>query len=79
MDPYDSRERRMIKLKDLLFEEIKPLNKGEIAKLKKKLKAPVVRDPKKRGQVIPPKLSDREKHHVIFVMLKKTRDKNLKK
>ena len=79
MDPYDSRERRMIKLKDLLFEEIKPLSKGEIAKLKKKLKAPVVRDPKKRGQVIPPKLSDREKHHVIFVMLKKTRDKNLKK
>ena len=69
----------MIKLKDLLFEEIKPLSKGEIAKLKKKLKAPVVRDPKKRGQVIPPKLSDREKHHIIFVMLKKTRDKNAKK
>ena len=69
----------MLYLKDLLFEEVKPLSKGEIAKLKKKLKAPEVRDPKKGGQIIPPKLSDREKHHVIFVMLKKTRDKNLKK
>jgi hypothetical protein len=29
--------------------------------------------------VIPPKLSDREKNHIIFVMLKKTRDKNAKK
>ena len=36
----------MLYLKDLLT-EVKPLSKGEIAKLKKKLKAPVLRDPKK--------------------------------
>ena len=74
----------MIKLKDLLFEQWtkrmgKPLSKSEISVLKKKLKAPVPRDPKKGGAVIPPKLSDREKHHIIFVMMKKTRDKNVKK
>ena len=74
----------MIKLKDLLFEQWtkrmgKPLSKSEISALKKKIKAPVPRDPKKGGAVIPPKLSDREKHHIIFVMLKKTRDKNAKK
>ena len=71
----------MIKLKDLLFEEMKPLSKSEIDKLEKKLKlhkdSPVRKG--SRGQIVPPKLSDREKHHVIFVMLKKTRDKNLKK
>ena len=73
----------MIKLKDLLFEKKedlsqwdsklmgKPLSKGEIVKLKKKLKAPEVRDPKKGSLVIPPKLSDRESHHIIYVMLKK--------
>jgi len=71
----------MIKLKDLLFEEMKPLSKSEIDKLKKKLKlhkdSPVRKG--SRGQIIPPKLSDKEKHHIIFVMLKKTRDKNAKK
>ena len=71
----------MIKLKDLLFEEMKPLSKSEIDKLKKKLKlhkdSPVRKGPKK--QIVPPKLSDREKHHIIFVMLKQTRDKNAKK
>ena len=71
----------MIKLKDLLFEEIKPLSKSEIDKLEKKLKlhkdSPVRKGPKK--QIVPPKLSDREKHHIIFVMLKQTRDKNAKK
>ena len=56
----------MLYLKDLLFEEIKPLSKGEIAKLKKKLKTPVSRDSKKGGQVIPPKMSDREKYHRMY-------------
>tara|TARA_Y100000310_G_scaffold302296_1_gene339469 strand:- start:318 stop:650 length:333 start_codon:yes stop_codon:yes gene_type:complete len=74
----------MIKLKDLLFEQWtkgmgKPLSKSEISTLEKKLKVPTVRDPKKGGMIIPPKLSEREKNHIIFVMLKKTRDKNAKK
>jgi len=73
----------MIKLIDLLFEQWtkrmgKPLTKAEITALKKKLKAPSVRKGPKK-QLMPPNLSDREKHHIIFVMLKKTRDKNLKK
>ena len=71
----------MIKLKDLLFEEMKPLSKSEIDKLEKKLKlhkdSPVRKGP--RGQIVPPKLSEKEKHHIIYVMLKKTRDKNLKR
>ena len=98
MDPYDSRERRMIKLKDLLTETInfgsagdralpvgytktKSLSGSEITKLKKKLKlhkdSPVRKG--SRGQIVPPKLSEKEKHHIIYVMLKKTRDKNLKR
>ena len=35
MDPYDSRERKMIKLKDLLNEAPK-LSKGELSKLRGK-------------------------------------------
>ena len=57
---------------------MKPLSKSEIDVLKKKLKAPEVRKGLKK-QVIPPKFSDREAHHIIYVMLKKRRDKNLKK
>ena len=70
----------MIKLKNILFEQWtkrmgKPLSKSEISALEKKIKASKVRDPKKGGKIIPPKLSKREKNHIIFVMLKKTRDK----
>ena len=74
----------MIKLIDLLIEQWdtktmgKPLTKAEISALKKKLKAPSVRKGPKK-QLVPPNLSDREKHHVIFVMLKKRRDKAYKK
>ena len=71
----------MIKLKDLLIEETKPLSKSEVDKLKRKLKlhqdSPVRKGP--RGQIVPPKLSEKEKYHIIYVMLKKTRDKNLKR
>ena len=74
----------MIKLIDLLIEQWdtktmgKPLSKSEIIALKKKLEAPVVRKGPKK-QIMPPNLSDREEHHIIYVMLKKQRDKNLKK
>mgnify|MGYP000430383985 CR=1 FL=1 len=67
---------RMIKLKDLLL-EIKPLNNREIKALEKKIDAPIKRGGNKNA-IIPPKLSEREKHHIIYVMLKKTRDKNKK-
>ena len=68
---------RMIKLKDLLL-EMKPLNNREIKALEKKIDAPIKRGGKKNA-IIPPKLSEREKHHIIYVMLKKTRDGNKKK
>ena len=78
----------MIKLKDLLTELQsppwntktmgKPLSNSEISTLKKKLKAPSVRKGPKK-QLVPPNLSDREKAYIIFVMLKKRRDKNYKK
>ena len=56
----------------------KPLSKAEISALKKKLKKPRKRTGPK-NQLMPPNLSDRENHHIIYVMLKKTRDKNYKK
>ena len=65
---------RMIKLKDLLL-EIKPLNNREIKALEKKIDAPIKRGGNKNA-IIPPKLSEREKHHIMYVMLKKTRNKN---
>ena len=68
---------RMIKLKDLLL-EMKPLNNREIKALEKKIDAPIKRGGKKNA-IIPPKLSEREKHHIMYVMLKKTRDRNKKK
>ena len=78
----------MIKLKDLLTELQsppwntktmgKPLSNSEISTLKKKLKAPSVRKGPKK-QLVPPNLSDREKAYIIFVMLKKRRDKNYEK
>ena len=74
----------MIKLIDLLIEQWdtktmgKPLSQSEITALKKKLKAPEVRKGLKK-QVVPSSLSDRETHYIIYVMLKKQRDKNLKK
>ena len=74
----------MIKLIDLLIEQWdtktmgKPLSQSEITALKKKLKAPEVRKGLKK-QVVPPSLSDREPHYIIYVMLKKQRDKNKKK
>ena len=64
----------MIKLKDLLL-EIKPLNNREIKALEKKIDAPIKRSGNKNA-IIPPKLSEREKHHIMYVMLKKTRNKN---
>ena len=67
----------MIKLKDLLL-EIKPLNNREIKALEKKIDAPIKRGGNKNA-IIPPKLSEREKHHIMYVMLKKTRDRNKKK
>ena len=78
----------MIKLKDLLTELQsppwntktmgKPLSNSEISALKKKLKTPSVRKGPKK-QLMPPNLSDREKAYIIFVMLKKRRDKNYEK
>ena len=73
---------KMIKLKDLLFEQWtkemgKPLSKAEISALKKKLKKPKKRKGP-RKEIVPVNLSDREKNHVIFVMLKKVRDKSKK-
>ena len=68
---------RMIKLKDLLL-EMKPLNNREIKALEKKIDAPIKRGGNKNA-IIPPKLSEREKHHIMYVMLKKTRDRNKKK
>jgi len=65
---------RMIKLKDLLL-EMKPLNNREIKALEKKIDAPIKRGGNKNA-IIPPKLSEREKHHIMYVMLKKTRNKN---
>ena len=65
---------RMIKLKDLLL-EMKPLNNREIKALEKKIDASIKRGGKKNA-IIPPKLSEREKHHIMYVMLKKTRNKN---
>ena len=73
----------MIKLMDLLIEQWdtktmgKPLSKAEISALKKKLKEPTKRKGA-RKQIVPPNLSDREKYHIVFVMLKKQRDKNIK-
>ena len=72
----------MIKLKDLLFEQWtkemgKPLSKAEISALKKKLKKPRKRKGP-RKEIVPVNLSDREKNYVIFVMLKKRRDKSKK-
>ena len=67
----------MIKLKDLLF-EMKPLNNKEIKTLEKKIDAPIKRSGS-RGAIVAPKLSEREKHHIMYVMLKKTRDKNKQK
>ena len=72
----------MIKLKDLLFEQWtkemgKPLSKTEISALKKKLKKPRKRKGP-RKQIVPVNLSDREKNYVIFIMLKKRRDKSKK-
>ena len=64
----------MIKLKDLLL-EMKPLSAKEIKALEKKIDAPIKRGGNKNA-IIPPKLSEREKHHIMYVMLKKTRDKN---
>ena len=64
----------MIKLKDLLF-EMKPLSNREIKALEKKIDAPIKRGGNKNA-IIPPKLSEREKHHIMYVMLKKTRNKN---
>ena len=57
---------------------MKPLSKSEIDALKKKLEAPTVRKGPKK-QIMPSNLSDREKHHIIYVMLKNQSDKNLKK
>ena len=74
----------MIKLIDLLIEQWdtktmgKPLSKSELTALKKNLNSPEVRKGLKK-QVVPPSLSDRETHYIIYVMLKKQRDKNLKK
>jgi serine protease inhibitor ecotin len=74
----------MIKLIDLLIEQWdtktmgKPLSQSEINALKKKMDSPEVRKGLKK-QIVPPSLSDRETHHIIYVMLKKQRDKNLKK
>ena len=67
----------MIKLKDLLL-EMKPLNNREIKALEKKIDEPIKRGGNKNA-IIPPKLSEREKHHIMYVMLKKTRDRNKKK
>ena len=64
----------MIKLKDLLL-EMKPLNNREIKALEKKIDEPIKRGGNKNA-IIPPKLSEREKHHIMYVMLKKTRNKN---
>ena len=64
----------MIKLKDLLL-EMKPLSNREIKALEKKIDASIKRGGKKNA-IIPPKLSEREKHHIMSVMLKKTRNKN---
>ena len=74
----------MIKLIDLLIEQWdtktmgKPLSQSEITALKKKLNSPEVRKGLKK-QVVPSSLSDRETHYIIYVMLKKQRDKNKKK
>ena len=65
---------RMIKLKDLLL-EMKPLSAKEIKALEKKIDKPIKRGGNKNA-IIPPKLSEREKHHIMYVMLKKTRNKN---
>jgi len=67
----------MIKLKDLLL-EMKPLNNREIKALEKKIDASIKRGGKKNA-IIPPKLSEREKHHIMYVMLKNARDRNKKK
>ena len=67
----------MIKLKDLLL-EMKPLNNREIKALEKKIDAPIKRGGYKNA-IVPPKLSEREKYHIMYVMLKKTRDKNKQK
>ena len=56
---------------------MKPLSNREIKALEKKIDAPIKRGGKKNA-IIPPKLSEREKHHIMYVMLKKTRDKNKK-
>ena len=68
---------------DLLIEQWdtktmgKPLSKAEISALKKKLKEPTKRKGP-RKQIVPANLSDREQAHIVFVMLKKRRDKNIK-
>jgi hypothetical protein len=67
----------MIKLKDLLL-EMRPLSSKEIKTLEKKIDEPIKRSGSRRA-IIPPELSEREKHHIIYVMLKKTRDKNKQK
>jgi len=66
----------VIKLKDLIS-EMKPLNTKEIEALEKKLDEPIKRSGK-HGIVVPPKFTEREKYHIINVMLKKERDKNKK-
>ena len=57
---------------------MKPLNKTEIKELERKLALPTVRKGPKK-QVVPPKLTDAEMNHLIFVMMKPMRDANRKK
>ncbi len=53
------------------------LSKNEIKSLEKKLSLPTKRD--SNGMVMPVSLSEREKDHVVFVMLAKVREENRKK
>jgi hypothetical protein len=53
------------------------LNKKEIKSLERKLNLPSLRD--SNGMVMPVSLSEREKDHVVFVMLAKVREENEKK
>jgi hypothetical protein len=60
-----------------LLVEMEALSDKEIKALEKKIDAPIKRGGNKNA-IIPPKLSEREKYHIMYVMLKNTRDKNKK-
>jgi|TARA_R100001530_G_scaffold130282_1_gene101108 hypothetical protein len=54
---------------------MKPLTKQEIKELERKMNIPRVRKGP-QGAVVPPDFTEREEHHIVFVMLEEVRREN---